>query len=434
MRRIYMDANATTPLLPEVFDAMRPFWIEHFGNASSIHQQGQHARAAVDHARESIASLLHCRASEIVFTSGGTESDNLALFGVLQSYIHSGEPAHLVTTSIEHHAVLHAAEALRDRGIEVTFLDCTPQGRIEPESLRAALQPHTKLVSIIFANNETGVIQPIAELAAITHAHGALFHTDAVQAAGKLPLDLSKSGDLKDVDLLSISGHKIYAPQGTGILFSRRNVRLSPLFFGGSHERQRRPGTENVPGIVALGRAAELAQSWLASKPNLPIPHEPCHPSPQAEDLLATNPGAQTHGSCNPAALAVLRDRLENGLLTNIEECGINGFGEPRVANTSNLYFDHVEAEALVIALDLKGLSVSGGSACQSGATEPSHVLTAMGLTPARARASIRFSLTRLTTAEEIDYALEIIPTAVARLRALSPTWLKRETAAVVSP
>jgi cysteine desulfurase len=398
MRRIYMDANATTPLLPEVFDAMRPFWIENFGNASSIHQQGQQARAAVDHARESIARLLHCRSSEVVFTSGGTESDNLALFGVLQPFIKSGEPAHLITTAIEHHAVLHAAEALRDRGIEVTFLDCTPQGLITPDLLRTALRPHTKLVSVMLANNETGVIQPVAELAAIAHAQGAFFHTDAVQAAGKLPLDLSKAGELNDVDLLSISGHKMYAPQGTGILFTRRNVRLSPMFFGGSHERQRRPGTENVAGIVAFGKAAEIAQSWMT------------------ED--------------GPDRLAGLRDRLEQGILSTIEECGVNGDGLPRVANTTNLHFDHVEAEALVIALDLKGLAVSGGSACQSGATEPSHVLTAMGLSPARARASVRFSLSRLTTSEEIDYALEIIPTAVARLRGLSPTWKKPEIVA----
>lgn len=389
MRRIYMDANATTPLLPEVFEAMRPFFIEHFGNASSIHQQGQHARAAVEQARESVAALLRCRPSEVVFTSGGTESDNLALFGVLQP----GD--HLITTQIEHHAVLHAAEALRDSGrnIEVTFLPCTPEGLIEPATLAAALQPNTRLVSVLMANNETGVIQPIAELAAVAHAHGALFHTDAVQAAGKLPLDTSKSGALAHVDLLAISGHKLYAPQGTGVLFCRRNVRLAPLFFGGSHERQRRPGTENLAGIVGLGKAAELAQAWLASPA--------------------------------PAELASLRDRLEQGILAAVEEAGINGFPLPRVANTSNLYFDHVEAEALVIALDLKGLSVSGGSACQSGATEPSHVLTAMGLSPARARASIRFSLSRLTTAEEIDYALEIVPAAVARLRTLSPTWRK---------
>ena len=387
MRRIYMDANATTPLLPEIFEAMRPFWMEHYGNASSIHQQGQYARAAVDHAREAIARLLHCRASEIVFTSGGTESDNLALFGALPS----NEPTHLITSSIEHHAVLHAAESLAKNNIEVTFLSCNSQGLIEPAALEAAIHPNTRLVSIMFANNETGVIQPIPELAAVAHAAGALFHTDAVQAAGKLPLDLSPSGPLRDVDLLTLSGHKIYAPKGIGVLFVRRNVRLAPMLHGGTHERQRRAGTENVAGIVGLGKAAEVAGVWLASD--------------------------------GPTQLAALRDRLEQGILAQVEESGINGAGAPRVLNTTNVYFDHVEAEALVIALDLKGLSVSGGSACQSGATEPSHVLTAMGLSPARARASIRFSLSKLTTEEEVDFALELIPAAVSRLRELSPTF-----------
>jgi len=389
-----MDANATTPLLPEVFEAMRPFFLEHYGNASSIHQQGQFARAAVDHAREQIAHLLHCRTSEIVFTSGGTESDNLALFGTLEN---AAAPAHFITTSIEHDAILRAAAALAKKKIEVTILPSTPQGVIEPTALLAAIRPETKLVSVMFANNETGVIQPIAALAAIAHASGALFHTDAVQVVGRLPLDLSPKGALKDVDLLTISGHKIYAAKGIGALFVRRNVRLAPMLHGGSHERQRRAGTENVAGIVGLGKAAEVSNTWLA-------------------DDNATD---------GPTHLAALRDRLEQSILSQVEECGVNGEGAPRVSNTSNLYFDHIEAEALVIALDLKGLSVSGGSACQSGATEPSHVLTAMGLSPARARASIRFSLSRLTTAEEIDEALALIPAAVARLRDLSPTWNK---------
>jgi cysteine desulfurase len=399
MRRIYMDANATTPLLPEVFEAMRPFWMEHYGNASSIHQQGQQARGAVEQARGAVARFLHCLNSEIVFTSGGTESDNLALFGVLSNQT---EPAHLITTTIEHHAVLHAAESLAKNNVgafspsvQVTFLECTPQGLIEPAALQAAIRPNTKLVSIMYANNETGVIQPIAELAAIAHAAGALFHTDAVQASGKLPLDLSAEGPLKHVDLLTLSGHKIYAPKGIGVLFVRRNVRLAPMLHGGTHERQRRAGTENVAAIVGLGKALELASTWLASDA--------------------------------PDKLAALRDRFEQGILSQIEDTGINGDGAPRVSNTSNLYFNHLEAEALVIALDLKGLSVSGGSACQSGAAEPSHVLTAMGFSPARARASIRFSLSRLTTAEEIDEALKIIPTAVARLRELSPAYHRRE-------
>jgi cysteine desulfurase len=397
MNRIYMDANATTPLLPEVFEAMRPFWIEHFGNASSIHQHGQHARAAVDHARDSIARLFHCRASEIVFTSGGTESDNLALFGTITSELSATkERTHVITTSIEHHAVLHAAESLEHRNIDVTFLPCTAQGIIEPAELIGAIRPNTKLVSIMYANNETGVVQPIAALAAIAHAAGALFHTDAVQAAGKVPLDLSPHGPLKDVDLLTISGHKMYAPKGIGILFVRRNVRLNPMMHGGSHERQRRAGTENVAGIVGLGKAAEISQQWL-----------------------------QTEG---PTKLAALRDRLEQGILAQVDEAGVNGGSATRVANTTSIYFDHVEAEALVIALDLKGLSVSGGSACQSGATEPSHVLTAMGLSPARARATIRFSLSKLTTEEEVDQAIKLVPTAVAHLRDLSPTYTKPET------
>jgi cysteine desulfurase len=374
MRRIYMDANATTPVHPDVLEAMRPFWSEEFGNASSIHQRGQNARAAVDRARESIAKLLNCRAAEIVFTSGGTESDNMALFGVLSP----GD--HLITTAIEHHAVLHAAEALGERGVEVTILPCTADGVVEVAALDAAIRPNTKLVSVMLANNETGVIQPVAELAERAHAAGALFHTDAVQAAGKLPLDTKAIG----CDLLSISGHKMYAPQGTGVLFVRRNVRLRSMFFGGLHERGRRPGTENVAGIVGLGKAAELAQQ-------------------PAQDVAA------------------LRDRLEQGILAAVDEAGVNGGAVARVGNTANLYFDHVEAEALVIALDLKGLAVSGGAACQSGATEPSHVLVAMGLDDARARASVRFSLSRLTTQDEVDAVVEMVPAAVARLRELAP-------------
>jgi cysteine desulfurase len=390
MRRIYMDANATTPLLPEVLEAMRPFWMEGFGNASSIHQQGQNARAAVDRAREQVAAMLGCRAAEVVFTSGGTESDNLALFGVL------GPGDHLITSSTEHHAVLHAAEELAERGVAVTFLPCDSDGVVQVAELKTALRENTRLVSVMLANNETGVIQPVRELAVVAHAAGALFHTDAVQAAGKLKLAVAELG----CDLLSISGHKMYAPQGTGALFVRRNVRLRPMFFGGLHERGRRAGTENVAGIVGLGKAAELARGWLAGTGEGP-------------------------GLPSIAAVAALRDRLEQEILAAVAEAGVNGGGAARVANTSNLYFDHVEAEALVIALDLKGLAVSGGSACQSGATEPSHVLTAMGLSEARARGSVRFSLSRNTTEDEVDAALKLVPQVVTRLRELSPNWRK---------
>ena len=271
MQRIYLDANATTPLLPEVFDAMRPFWIEHFGNASSVHQQGRHARAAVERARESVARLLHCLPSEVVFTSGGTESDNLALFGVLNHAIAttprstSSPPPSSTTPSS---TPPNPSQKMAPRRTRRSHLlsPATPHGIIEPAALAAAIRPNTTPRQHHHSNNETGVIQPLAELAAIAHASGALFHTDAVQAAGKLPLDLSPTGELKDVDLLSISGHKMYAPQGTGVLFVRRSVRLAPLFHGGSHERQRRAGTENVAGIVALGKAAELAKTWLTAE------------------------------------------------------------------------------------------------------------------------------------------------------------------------
>jgi cysteine desulfurase len=387
MPRIYLDANATTPLLPEVIEAMRPFWSESFGNPSSAHQSGQRTRSAVEHARASVARLLNAPPKELVFTSGGTESDNLALSGVLQPYLDRKEPAHLITTSIEHHAVLYTAESLERRGIEVTYIAPTREGVIDPAELEAALKPHTKLVSVMLANNETGAIQPVGKLARIAKAHGALVHTDAVQGAAKLTLDLS--GEFKNVDMLSLSGHKMYAPQGTGVLFVRKGVQLAPLFHGGPHERQRRAGTENVPGIVGLGRAAELAHEWLNSQ-------------------------------LEASSLKALRDRLEQGLIASIPDVALNAGEAPRVPNTTNLRITGIDAEALLIALDIQGVAASFGAACQSGATEPSHVLLAMGLSPAEARSSLRLSLSRFTTAEEIDRALEVIPAAVARLRSLS--------------
>jgi cysteine desulfurase len=432
MQRIYLDANATTPVLPEVVEAMRPFWSESFGNPSSAHHSGQRTRSAVERARNAVATLLNAQAKEIVFTSGGTESDNLALAGVLQPYLDRGEPAHLITSAIEHHAVLYAAESLEKRGIEVTYLKPTRDGVIAPIALETALRPHTRLVSIMLANNETGAIQPVGKLARIAKAHNSqtLFHTDAVQAAAKLPLDFS--GEFKNVDLLSLSGHKIYAPQGTGALFVRKGVQLAPLFHGGPHERQRRAGTENVPGIVALGRAAELAVDWLLNaQQNIVISTEAKRSGEIAAftevnitptPVISTEAKRSGETCClsTPATLAALRDRLETGLLTAIPEAFVNAANAPRVANTTNLRFANIEAESLIIALDVKGISASFGAACQSGATEPSHVLTAMGLTHAEARASIRFSLSRLTTSEEIDRALEIIPAAVARLRSLA--------------
>ncbi|MFZ0661353.1 MAG: cysteine desulfurase family protein [Acidobacteriaceae bacterium] len=379
MRRIYMDANATTPLLPEVFEAMRPWLTESFGNASSIHQNGQHARAAVERARTSVARLLNCRESEVVFTSGGTESDNLAAFGLVKP----GD--HVITSSIEHHAMLHAGERLAQRGLEVTFLPVSSGSRIDPDEVRRSLRPNTALISVMTANNETGVVQPVEEIGRIAKEADIWFHTDAVQATSKIPIDVQAIG----CDLLSISGHKFHAPQGTGVLYVRRGTQIEPLFFGGTHERQRRAGTENVAGIVGLGKAAEIA----------------------AESL--------TNGTLD--RLAALRDRLESGVLSRVAGTGVNGAGETRVPNTTNIYFNDLEGEALVITLDLKGIAVSGGSACASGASEPSHVLTAMGLPPERARASLRFSLTKLNTQQDVDEALEIIPAAVSRLRELAP-------------
>lgn len=383
MRRVYMDANATTPLAPEVFAAMRPWFTEQFGNASSIHFHGQRARAAVERAREQVAKLFHCRAAEVVFTSGGTEGDNLALTGLVKP----GD--HLITSAIEHHAVLLMAERMRDRGVEVTFLPVDASGVVNPDDVRRALRPTTRLISVMMANNEIGTLQPVAAIGAIAAEADVYFHTDAVQAAGKIPIDVQAIG----CDLLTISGHKLHGPQGTGALYVRRGTHPEPLFFGGPQERQRRAGTENLPGIVGLGRAAEMAQAFVCSD--------------------------------GPARWAALRDRLERGVLARVDEAGVYGGDAPRVPNTTNLWFDHLEGEALVIALDLKGLALSGGSACMSGATEPSHVLTAMGILPERARASLRFSLDSAATDEDVNFAIDLVPDAVARLRALSPVYTR---------
>jgi cysteine desulfurase len=415
-----MDANATTPLDPEVFAAMRPWMLQSFGNASSVHYYGQQARGAVEMARMSVAKLMNCSAAEIVFTSGGTEGDNLAIFGVMQpnGVIQPGD--HLITTAIEHHAVLHAAECLAKRGVDVTFLPVDSDCLINPEDVRRAIKPNTRLISVMMANNETGTIQPVEEIGKIAAEADVYFHTDAVQAAGKLALDVAKIG----CDLLAIAGHKMYAPQGVGALYVRRGTPLGPLFFGGAHERQRRAGTENVAGIVALGKAAELA---LAATTNADI-NSVCHPERSAVGAESKGPqfaSASAHAGApwDIAKIANLRDRLEAGLLGRLENIGVNGGDAPRVPNTANIHFDHLDGESLAIALDLNGLAVSGGSACASGAAEPSHVLSAMGLSPERARASLRFSLTKYTTEADIDFALEAVQAAVARLREISPAF-----------
>jgi len=379
--RIYLDNNATTPVLPEVFDVMRPYFGERFGNASSIHHQGQETRAAVERARDSVAALLGCRPAEVVFTSGGTEGDNLAVAGL----VNPGD--HIVTSTIEHHAVLHACKHLQEAGCEVSYVPVDGRGLVDPDDVRRALRSNTRLISIMMANNETGALQPVEEIGKIAAEAEVHFHTDAVQAAGKVPIDVKKIG----CDVLTISGHKMHAPQGVGALYVRKGTHLQPLFYGGRHERSRRAGTENVPGIVGLGRAAEVA--------------------------------LQSFERGDDKKMGTLRDRLQQGILAQIEEAAVNGEGAPRVPNTTNIYFDHIDGEAMVIALDLKGLAVSTGAACSSGAIEPSHVLIAMGLRADRARASVRFSLGKQNTEEEIEFALALVPETVARLRELSPAY-----------
>src|SRR5215472_12844810 len=386
MRRVYLDNNASTPLLPEVFEAMQPFYLEEFGNASSIHRYGQHARAAVEKARASVAALLNARPAEIIFTSGGTEADNLAVFGLIRA----GD--HVITSAIEHHAVLNSCKRLEQIGCEVTYVPVDGRGEVAPGDVRNALRPNTRLISIMMANNETGVVQPVEEIGRIALEADVFFHTDAVQAAGKVPIDVAKIA----CDALSISGHKIHAPQGTGAMFLKKGTLIQPMLYGGSHERQRRAGTENLPGIVGLGKAADLARAWLQNDAD------------------------------GPTKMAAMRDRLQDTLLRSAEAAGVNGLGAPRVPNTTNLWFDFIEGEALVIALDLKGLAVSSGAACSSGAIEPSHVLLGMGLSQQRARSSIRLSLGKQTTQEDVDFAVSVIPETVGRLREISPLYHKQ--------
>jgi cysteine desulfurase len=381
MRRIYFDNNATTPVLPEVLEAMQRYYAEYFGNASSIHHHGQETRAAVERARESVAALLDCRASEIVFTSGGTEADNLAIFGLVQP----GD--HVISSTVEHHAVLNSCKHLESLGCGVTYVPVDGRGVVDPDDVRRAIRPATKLITIMMANNETGVLQSVQEIAKVTAEADVYFHTDAVQAAGKVPISVREIG----CDLLSISAHKMHGPQGVGALYVRKGTKLRPMLYGGSHERSRRAGTENVPGIVGLGKAAEIAKQAL------------------------------TRGDARE--IAAMRQRIEDTLLAEVEATGVNGAGAPRVPNTTNIYFDYIEGEALVIALDLKGMAVSTGAACSSGAIEPSHVLTAMGMPAERARASLRFSLGKQNTSDEVDFALSLIPQSVARLRELSPVY-----------
>ena len=397
MKRVYLDYNATTPVEPEVLDAMLPYFSAEFGNASSIHNFGQQARAAVETAREQVAALIGARAQEIFFTSGGTESDNHAIFGIVSlsfpsSLSSTSCRSHIITSLVEHEAVLNACQALEKQGVGVSYLPVDQDGLIDPQDLQAALRKETMLITIMHANNELGTVQPLEEIGRVAKQADVYFHSDAVQSAGKIPIDVNQL----QLDLLSLSGHKLYAPKGIGALYVRGGTRLRQLLYGGHHQRGVRPGTENVAGIVGLGKAAEIARRSLAN---------------------------------DAKRLGALRDQLEHGLVNRVAYARINGARAVRTPNTANLVFPGVEGEALLIALDLKGLACSTGAACSSGAVEPSHVLTAIGLPAEEARASLRFSLGRHTTQADVDFALQIIPAVVAQLRQLSPTY-PREAAA----
>jgi cysteine desulfurase len=386
MKRVYLDHNATTPVRPEVLAAMMPYLTGEYGNASSIHSFGQNARGAVEEARTQVAALVGARAADIMFTSGGTESNNHAILGAVGAA--PGQMKHVITSAIEHVAVLDPCRALARQGIELTILPVSRDGLVNPEDVRSAIRPETVLISLMLANNEIGVIEPIEEIGKIAAEKGIIFHVDAVQAAGKVPIDVEKLG----VDLLSLSAHKFSGPKGVGALYMRKGTPLEPLLYGGHSERDRRPGTEDVAAIAGMGKAAELALAGMREE-------------------------AERVGS--------LRDRLEQGLLDRVPHSWVNGARAPRVPNTSNFTFPFIEGEAMVIALDLKGIACSTGAACSSGAMEPSHVLLALGLAPEDARASLRLSLGHQTTVKEIEFALESIPPAIERLRLLSPTFHK---------
>jgi cysteine desulfurase len=378
----YFDHNATTPVAPEVVEAVARALSETYGNASSVHAYGQRAKAALDDARGAVAALVGAEPAEVVFTGSGTESDNFALRGAAEGLAARGR-RRVVTTAIEHEAVLNTARHLAKHGFELTVLPVTSDGVVTVESLRAAIGPDVAIVSVMHANNEIGTIQPVAELAAVAHEHGALMHTDAVQSVGKIPVNVRALG----VDLLSLSGHKFYGPKGTAALWMRRSVRLSPLLTGGRHERNRRAGTENVPGLIGLGVAAALAARSLAVE---------------------------------SGRLAELRDRLEGQVLATVAGTIVNGAGASRVPNTSNIGFTGIEAESLLIALDLEGFAVSTGSACSSGTLEPSHVLKAMHLPNGRAQNAIRFSLGAGNTVEDVDRLCAVLPGIVSKLRSLT--------------
>lgn len=384
MRLCYFDHNATTPVDPVVVKAMLPHYERVYGNASSLHSFGQKARKGVERARGQVAAQLGCNARDIVFTSGGTEADNLAVFGTVRGA--QGRSRHVVTSQIEHPAVLNACQRLESEGVDVTYLAAGLDGLVSPEAVQRALRPDTVLVTIMHANNELGTLQPIREISRIARESGVPFHSDGVQSFGKVTTRVQELG----VDMFSLSAHKIYGPKGVGALYIRRGLQVEKVQYGGSHERDRRPGTENVPGIVGLGAASELAGKSLRAE-------------------------AERVGQ--------LRDRLEDGILAGIPGTHVHAKASPRLPTTSSVRFDHVESEPLLISLDLSGYAVSSGSACSSGAVEPSHVLSAIGLSRMEAKSTLRFSLGKGTDSDQIDSLLGTLPGIVGRLRALSPAW-----------
>jgi len=382
-----MDYNATTPCDERVVEEMRPYFHERFGNPSSIYDIAKVTRKAVDQARSRVAALLGCSPEEVFFTSGGSEADNWAIKGTAWALQKKGN--HIITSGIEHHAVLNACKFLEKNGCEVTYLPVDSSGLVDPAALKAAIKDTTVLITIMYANNEIGALQPLEEIAALARSKGVYFHTDAVQVVGKLPVSVDKLG----VDMLALSAHKLYGPKGVGALYVRKKTKILPLIHGGEQERGKRAGTENVPGLVGLGKAAELAQSEMAEE---------------------------------QVRVRSLRDRLEQGIRERIPEVIFNGHREKRLYNTANFCIKYVEGEAMLLHLDFEGIGASSGSACTSGSLEPSHVLLALGLPHEIAHGSLRFSLGKYNTGEDVDKVIGVLPGIVEKLRAMSPFWTKK--------
>lgn len=384
MRKVYLDHSATTPVRPEVARIVLEYMTDKFGNPSSVHSFGRETRAALDKARQQVADSVGGRPEEIIFTSGGTEADNMAIIGIAQAYTKKGK--HIITSAIEHHAVLDTCQKLEKQGFSLTVLPVDKEGLIDPQEVKKAIKEDTILITIMHANNEIGTIQPIKEIGEIAREHGVFFHTDAVQSLGKIPIDVNEMA----VDLLTGSGHKIYGPKGVGFLFIRKGIRLSPLVTGGSQERKKRPGTENLPGIVGMGLAAQLAVEEMERE---------------------------------MSRQEMLRDKLIEGLKVRITDARLNGHLTKRVASNVNISFEYVEGESLLLSLDMKGIAASSGSACTSGSLDPSHVLLALGLSHETAHGSVRMTLGKGTSEEDIDYVLEEFPSIVERLRMMSPLY-----------